>query len=204
MCDYAEIHAAIAGERKEERKKESRVASRRARAPARSRVVEREREGRRASASERDAALSHDRARCNARAAMHKQRRASQSAPAKVTRVMSRCPLCRTNSAHSAESVLSPSPLRRGAARRDAGREGEETDRPNPRPSAPSLASPRAGIRYWETREETLWLKASASAAQALAPERTESALCNARGHVDATSRARRKLDCRSWSMILA
>ncbi|KYN28054.1 hypothetical protein ALC57_02490 [Trachymyrmex cornetzi] len=30
---------------------------------------------------------------------MHKQRRASRSAPAKVTRVMSRCPLCRTNSA---------------------------------------------------------------------------------------------------------
>ena len=43
--------------------------------------------------------VSRDRARCNARAALHKQRRASQSAPAKVTRVMSRCPLCRTNSA---------------------------------------------------------------------------------------------------------
>lgn len=51
--------------------------------------------------------FSRDRARCNARAAVHKQRRASQSAPAKVTRVMSRCPLCRTNSATRPKVVTS-------------------------------------------------------------------------------------------------
>jgi len=126
--------------RKKGGKKESALASRRERARPRALAwtSEREREG------ERVSALSHDRARCNARAAMHKQRRASRSAPAKVTRVMSRCPLCRTNSAHSRPKALSRR-VRSGAS--GCGTRGGG-NRPTEPPSAPSLASHRAGICY--------------------------------------------------------
>jgi hypothetical protein len=119
---------------------------------------ERERERERESACpgrERDGALSHDRARCNARAAMHKQRRASRSAPAKVTRVMSRCPLCRTNSATRPKAL---SRVRSRAARRGRRDGKEETDRAILFPRSPSrtLSAPLslpgpprlAGIRY--------------------------------------------------------
>lgn len=82
----------------------------------------REASGRRARA--RRGRLSHDRARCNARAAMHKQRRASRSAPAKVTRVMSRCPLCRTNSATRPKALSSP--FRRVGGTRDERAEVDE------------------------------------------------------------------------------
>lgn len=146
----------------------------------------------------RDGAPSHDRARCNARAAMHKQRRASRSAPAKVTRVMSRCPLCRTNSAYSAESALSPSPLWHGAARRDAGREGEETNRPHPLTRVP----PRWNLLL---REETLWLKASASAAQALALERTRARYATRAGtRMPRREREEGLIVKTRWSMIRA
>lgn len=70
--------------------------------------------------------MSRDRARCNARAAVHKQRRASQSAPAKVTRVMSRCPLCRTNSATRPKAAArrAEQGRREPSARRGAAAEG--------------------------------------------------------------------------------
>lgn len=70
--------------------------------------------------------VSRDRARCNARAAVHKQRRASQSAPAKVTRVMSRCPLCRTNSATRPKAAArrAEQGRREPSARRGAAAEG--------------------------------------------------------------------------------
>jgi len=115
---------------------------------------------------ERDVALSHDRARCNARAAMHKQRRASRSAPAKVTRVMSRCPLCRTNSATRPKAH---SRVRSdggggggGGGGASAGRE-EGGGGNRPAPLRPLVASPPSGIRYWEARGNPLWLKPGAS-----------------------------------------
>jgi len=101
------------------------------RAKGREKQRERERERELLPRRERDGALSHDRARCNARAAMHKQRRASRSAPAKVTRVMSRCPLCRTNSA------TRPKALSRVRSRR-AGDGGAERRKPTERSSSRS------------------------------------------------------------------
>lgn len=91
-------------ERKEERKSEK------------ERRGGRERNKDRGEREKDETRVSRDRARCNARAALHKQRRASQSAPAKVTRVMSRCPLCRTNSATPKPVTRSDSGARGGSA----------------------------------------------------------------------------------------
>ncbi|KAL0124496.1 hypothetical protein PUN28_006383 [Cardiocondyla obscurior] len=106
---------------------------------------------------ERNIALSHDRARCNARAAMHKQRRASRSAPAKVTRVMSRCPLCRTNSATR--------PKAHSRARSDSGggaSAGRRRRKPTrfPSPSRFLLVPLESAIKR---RARTLWFKLDAS-----------------------------------------
>lgn len=138
---------------------------------------------------ERDGALSHDRARCNARAAMHKQRRASRSAPAKVTRVMSRCPLCRTNSAHSAESALSPSLLRRGASGRGTRGRG---NRPTAPPPDPSTRVPSRWNPLLKDERGNPVVKSQCKRGASARSGADESALCNARGHADATSRKAR------------
>lgn len=154
--------------KKERKRKEEKKAARESLRSKRTRAREKERENRRRERDRR--ALSHDRARCNARAAMHKQRRASRSAPAKVTRVMSRCPLCRTNSATRPKALSSARFDGRGEGgegggwrrrRRRHRRVGETrgggklTDRPTDRPSERSSRSPAAlasrGIRYRET-----------------------------------------------------
>lgn len=117
----------------------------------RERETERERErGRRV--RERDAALSHDRARCNARAAMHKQRRASRSAPAKVTRVMSRCPLCRTNSATRPKAHSAPAAAAATAVAAAGRREGGGGGGNRAAPLRPLVPPPPSGIRYREAR----------------------------------------------------
>ncbi|KAG7207775.1 hypothetical protein KM043_009384 [Ampulex compressa] len=108
---------------------------------------------------------------------MHKQRRASRSAPAKVTRVMSRCPLCRTNSATRPKALANPTTV---APRRTALVRLSFGPRPRGSPLPPPLRQSSGEREVTEVRLGHAPCRSQARGASPYAPELTEtSALCN-------------------------